>query len=1231
MINKVAHLADIHVRKSTARHEEYKKIFNTVYANLVKQKPDRIVITGDLYHDFLDLSGEAQLLMASFLNNLSRIALVIIQRGNHDIMKKNLNRVNVIESLTKLINNPNVVYYDQSGFYEDDNVMWVVWNHRDKLVKNPWLEIPHTKKKNFTYINLYHDPIDGSLDQAGKPMHGNYEPISSFKGDFTFAGDLHYYQVFGKDNTMGYPSSLIQQNFGETPYKHGYILWDLKNKSHEFVEVANDHVYINFDIQENTNYDKLKLESPYIKSEPEFKVRWTDLVSNINKVNETKIRQHIKDKYGIDKVRIEKKPIYTNITDIKFVNEGIDINSIDVQTELFKEYLLQNKYSDEFISSVLELDAIINAKLNDGWELSPSVDWRIPKFWFDNFKSYGDGNIIDWSSVNGLIQIHGKNQQGKTTILDAICYILYGKTLSTKRVVKGGDGRYINNKRSLDECSGGAQIYINDDPYIIARKSVRKWNAAKTEVTGVKTTLEYYKGTEMTEENKLTDETLKKTQPIIDSALGTFDDFVRIVLTNADNLNDLLSIDRSVFMDAIIRDAGYDIFEIKLKAYKEYIKELDETRLVVDLVEENEQIKRNEIALDELTNKLNDILYRISQNKEQEQIERSIKDEFLKKLHVVDESIVGLSVDDLEASIVVNEEKITINTRKIETLDRDNSLIPYVEAFDDADFKNKKVKFDNDSETVSRLREEVSDLKSDIKILEIEVAQTDEKIDVIIKNKISEIGNANVKLHNNSDNIKKDVIQLIKDHLNGLKEQIQVSKNEIEKIKTKQDSIVEKSQEYKTTISESEESPFCITCGARIESEHMEHIKVRIAELKNSISALKEEYTQLELDKKKHQSDIDSILARTAKIQNKNFEDEPELKAKYDNTLLSVREIQRQIDENDSNIQLLQEHKYEKFVDVMNSIHEIRLAKVSKESNLAEKKDILEVKIKNGSDILASLKEQKSVIDGLEERKTFFENRKNNNNQRGILVLENENLNLKIASDRGIVARINAQRSMVEENQKNQLSIDAVQQKIANIVASTDGMLDEKDRVCGNIKQVNDDIADIKARIDAYVKQMRVDEIRKVYMQTIHRDGLPTYLLKKSIHVINQELSNLLTNVDFTVFFDEELVLKLSSDSRLDVTQDAVESSGKERTFAALALKVALRKINKKSKPDFVMFDEVMGKLYAESVDEFMEFLNDISKELGKVIIIEHVHTINYEAIIEVSKDAEGISSLEFV
>ena len=113
MISKIAHLSDIHIRKTPTRNDEYEKVFKNLIQSLDKEKPDRIVIVGDLVHDYLDLQGEQLILAHELLNTLASIAPVRITRGNHDCRKKNLKRVDSIKAIVKTLNNPNVIYYDK--------------------------------------------------------------------------------------------------------------------------------------------------------------------------------------------------------------------------------------------------------------------------------------------------------------------------------------------------------------------------------------------------------------------------------------------------------------------------------------------------------------------------------------------------------------------------------------------------------------------------------------------------------------------------------------------------------------------------------------------------------------------------------------------------------------------------------------------------------------------------------------------------------------------------------------------------------------------------------------------------------------------------------------------------------------------------------------------------------------------------------------------------------------
>lgn len=1231
MINKIAHLADIHIRKTTNRHKEYKRVFNNLYKDLLEKNPDRIVIVGDIYHDFIDLSGEAELLMASFLNNLARIAPVRITRGNHDIRKKNLSRIDTVETITSLINNPNVIYYNKTGFYEDgDNIVWAVWNHRDIEHFNPWKELEHKRENNKTYIDLFHDPVNNCLSHNGQKMQSSgYVSVNDFKGDFAFLGDIHLNQYFGKNKQIAYPSSLIQQNFGEKPHGHGYILWDIKKGEGQHIEVDNQHVYINFELNNDIDYDNLNLSSKYIKDEPEIKIKWTDISSQINKENEIKIREYIREKYGLDKIRIEKNPIYTEITDQKILNEGIDVSNKESQRELFREYLKNNGYDDEYIKKVFEMDDIINERLEINEFEKQNIHWSIEKFWFDNFQAYGDNNIVDWNNINGIIQIVGKNQQGKTTILDAICYILYGKTPYTEKQKKHGDNRYINNKRNKDETSGGVVINVNGEKFTIYRKTERKWNKKKTKITKVKTDLEYYIGEEMTEENKLTGEGLKKTQPKIDAALGTYDDFIRIVLTNADNLNKLISSDRADFMDALIKDAGYDIFEKKLEEFKKYKKEIEKERIDINIEEEQEKIKEKQNELKEKNENVDNIKNEIKNKKEIQSSYQSQKEDKIKTLHKVDEEVKNYDVDKLSFEIEEKTKKLEENKETIKKITGELSSL--VENFDYDNYNIKKEKYDSLKEQYTDIKEKISELKLEKSTCDNKIQQTDDRISNVVKDKMNDL---KLKKNNNNNFIstkKQEIIDLIKERLSELKEELQSDKNRYQNIKDKQEDITGKIDELKKEIFEMEESNVCITCGRPLEGEHIEHVKDAIKKRNEKINSLNEQYNELEEERLSYKQKINNILKKSEKIKNKNFEDEPELKEKYDKAVKEVKDVKQENNIIDETITLLNNKEYDKVEDVKKSIESINNENKNLQNKVSSLKGQIEDKEKELKKIETEGKEYGEEIKKLKVDKESFEKRKDNNNQIEKLNLENKNIELTIESNQNKIDQYNSQIDKIKENEKINAEIEEVEKNISTILSEIETLNEDKEKILEEITILNGEINTIDKDIEKYREQMKREEMYKVYMQSLHRDGLPTYLLKKSVNIINQELSNILSNVDFTAFFNDNIELQMSSDIRLDVTQDALQGSGKERTFMAIALKTALRKINNNSRPNFILLDEVMGKLLEESVDEFSELLEDISNQIEKIVIIEHNHPINYNNVIEVSKDKNGVSSLKLV
>ena len=65
----------------------------------------RIVITGDLVHNKINISNEQLILTSWFLNELTNYGRVIIIPGNHDFLENNTQRLDSISPIVDLLKN----------------------------------------------------------------------------------------------------------------------------------------------------------------------------------------------------------------------------------------------------------------------------------------------------------------------------------------------------------------------------------------------------------------------------------------------------------------------------------------------------------------------------------------------------------------------------------------------------------------------------------------------------------------------------------------------------------------------------------------------------------------------------------------------------------------------------------------------------------------------------------------------------------------------------------------------------------------------------------------------------------------------------------------------------------------------------------------------------------------------------------------------------------------------
>jgi DNA repair exonuclease SbcCD nuclease subunit len=237
-------------------HDEYKDVFKSLLIELTtllaiyKREEIRIVIAGDLVHQKIIISNEQLILGTWLLKELEKIGAVVIIAGNHDLLENNKDRMDSISPMVQFLPDQEINYFKESKCYLDDNIVWCVYSIFEENSR-PDIESARLQFGNDkTYIGLFHAPVANAKTDVGYEIdHG--AGLEIFEGcDIVMLGDIHKRQVFNhKGIKIAYPSSLIQQNFGENISKHGFLLWNVEDRTFTEHDVENKFPFYQFKIK----------------------------------------------------------------------------------------------------------------------------------------------------------------------------------------------------------------------------------------------------------------------------------------------------------------------------------------------------------------------------------------------------------------------------------------------------------------------------------------------------------------------------------------------------------------------------------------------------------------------------------------------------------------------------------------------------------------------------------------------------------------------------------------------------------------------------------------------------------------------------------------------------------------------------------------------------------------------------------------------------------------------
>jgi DNA repair exonuclease SbcCD ATPase subunit/3',5'-cyclic AMP phosphodiesterase CpdA len=555
-LKTIYHIADVHIR-NVKRHKEYRQVFEKMFEEIRKRGTEDAIIylAGDIAHAKLEMSPELVNEISWLFKECAKTCPTILITGNHDCNMNNMDRMDVLTPLVDALELENFYYLRDTQVFSIGGIDFSVFSILDN--KDNWISAD--KLFGNKKIALFHGPVDNSQTDIGYVVSSRHFTTDIFDGfDLALLGDIHKRQemISPKGCKVVYAGSLVQQNFGETLGRHGFLAWDLDTMTYEEIDIPNDYGYYTMDIDNG----KVPVVNDMPKH-PRLRVR----LSNTDTADTKKVIAEIKMKYGVEDFTIIRTDSLskTKTGDRQNKLDFEDISDINYQNSLINEYVerMMPFVDKKDLAQLERINRDINSRIVHEDTLR-NIMWKPIRFEFSNMFSYGEDNKIDFSKLNGLMGLFAPNAQGKSSIFDAISFCLYDKS---SRAFKAAN--ILNNRKTDFRCYLNFQV--NGVDYFIERtaKTINKGKNVKVDVNfwyidmdGEKVSLN---GTER-----------RDTNQVIEQYVGKYEDFVLTTLSLQGNNSIFIDKSQSERKDLLAQFMGLNVFDKLYETATEDIKEV---------------------------------------------------------------------------------------------------------------------------------------------------------------------------------------------------------------------------------------------------------------------------------------------------------------------------------------------------------------------------------------------------------------------------------------------------------------------------------------------------------------------------------------------------------------------------------------------------------------------------------------------------------------------------------
>lgn len=191
-----------------------------------------ILILGDLFHDRFSIDIDVLTQVYDFFDETDKDyeQKWMCFPGNHDMFLKNSWRVNSLRPLARLLD----IYEDVSLIKIDGHRFWILpFIHFESAYMNVLAKVEEQHEEGD--VLLTHIGVNGaSLNECFLLKNWNIVTFTDSPFDRIYTGHFHCTQQVG--HNLWYPGSLIPFRFDEGVVDHGFFVYDMESREHEFVK-----------------------------------------------------------------------------------------------------------------------------------------------------------------------------------------------------------------------------------------------------------------------------------------------------------------------------------------------------------------------------------------------------------------------------------------------------------------------------------------------------------------------------------------------------------------------------------------------------------------------------------------------------------------------------------------------------------------------------------------------------------------------------------------------------------------------------------------------------------------------------------------------------------------------------------------------------------------------------------------------------------------------------------